>query len=288
MTPIFRMASAVATHISKSRYGAPGVWNRVLLALGLAGLVCAVTSIPAWGAVAEPVVVGPSSGKATGWDAARAGAVEIDGTGQTMSGSATAGPVIEVDYTNPGLMPSHWVLTLSLDGAGHFWSENPKMEQAAVQGQPPPAPMVDRDIRVSAAFAAHVFDVARHHSLFAEECDSHLKVAFQGWKKLSYRGPEGQGSCVFNYAKDKQMEGLGESLVAVAETIVEGSRLDWLLRYDPLGLDHEMEYVMDGAGDGRLQEFGTIRGILEKLVQDEGVLERVRKRARMLLARAQG
>jgi hypothetical protein len=258
------------------------------LGLVVAGVVCAVSPIPAWGASADPVVVGPSGGKTIGWDGARGGAAETDGTGQMMSGSASTVPVVEVEYTNPGLTPSHWLLTLSPDGTGHFWSENPKMEQAAVQGQPPPAPVVDRDIRVSAEFARHVFDVARHHSFFAEECESHMKVAFQGWKKLSYRGPEGQGSCGFNYAKDKQMEGLGESLVAVAETIVEGSRLDWLLRYDPLGLDHEMEYVVEGAGDGRLQEFGTIRGILEKLAQDEGVLDRVRKRARTLLARAQG
>jgi hypothetical protein len=211
------------------------------------------------------------------------------------------GPVIEVDYTNAGLTPSHWVLTLRPDGAGHFWSENAKSEQAAAKGQPlsaaeqfaakgqpPPAPVVDRDIRVSAAFAGHVFDVARHHSLFAEECESHTKVAFQGWKKLSFRGPEGEGSCRFNYAKDKPLQELGESLVAVAETIVEGSRLDWLLRYDPLGLDREMEYMVEGAGDGRLMEFGTIRGILEKLAQDERVMDRVRKRARTLLARAQG
>ena len=253
---------------------------------GVWGMGCGVPC--AWGANADPIVVGPSSGKAIGWDAAEVGAAEIDGTGHLMPDSATPGPVIEVDFTNAGLSPSHWILTLSPDGAGHFWSENPKMEQAAAKGQTPPAPVVDRDIRVSAEFAQHVFDVARRHSFFAEECESHLKVAFQGWKKLTYRGPDGQGSCGFNYAKDKQMEGLGESLVAVAETIVEGSRLDWLLRYDPLGLDQEMQYVVDGAGDGRLQEFGTIRGTLEKLAQDDGVLDRVRKRARTLLARAQG
>jgi hypothetical protein len=198
------------------------------------------------------------------------------------------GPVIEVDYTNAGLSPSHWVLTIKPDGAGHFWSENPKIEEAATQGQAPPPPAVDRDVRVSAEFAQRIFDIARRHSFFAEECDSHSKVAFQGWKKLSFRGPEGQGSCGFNYAKDKQIEGLGESLVAVAQTIVEGSRLDWLLRYDPLGLDREMEYMVEGSADGRLLEFGTIRETLEKLAQDEGVLDRVRKRARTLLARAQG
>jgi hypothetical protein len=219
-------------------------------------------------------------------------------TGATTSGLVTAGPVIEVDFTNPGLAPSHWVLTLTPDGAGHFLSENvqagkvqtgnPKGSQPVAEVAGPPTPVVDRDIRVSAEFARHVFEVARRHKFFGEECDGHLKVAFQGWKKLSYRGPEGQGSCRFNYSKDKQIEELGESLVAVAETILEGSRLDWLLRYDRLGLDREMQSVVEGAGDGRLMEFGTIRGVLERLAEDEGVLDRVRKRARTLLARVQG
>ena len=97
----------------------------------------------------------------------------------------------------------------------------------------------------------------RVSKFFAEQCESHAKVAFQGWKKLTYRGPEGEGSCEFNYSKDKQIEELGESLVAVAETIVEGSRLDWLLRYDRLGLDREMQSVEEAAGDGRMQEMAV-------------------------------
>jgi len=215
--------------------------------------------------------------------AASATVSAADGAGQV-----NAGAVVEVDYTNAGLTPSHWVLTLRPDGTGHFWSENSKRTEPPAKGEPPPAPVVDRDISVSAAYARHVFEEARSHRFFAEECESHMKVAFQGLKKLSYRGPDGQGSCGFNYSKDQRLQALGESLVAVAETIVEGSRLDWLLRYDPLGLDHEMEYVVDGSGDGRLQEIGTIRGILERLAGDEGVLDRVRKRARTLLARTQG
>jgi hypothetical protein len=115
-----------------------------------------------------------------------------------------------------------------------------------------------------------------------------MKVAFQGWKKLSYRGPGGEGSCEFNFSRDKEIQAMGESLVAVAETIVEGARLENLLQHDPLGLDHETEYLLEAAGDGRVQQICTIRGILERLAGDDAVMERVRKRARMLLARAEG
>ena len=209
-----------------------------------------------------------------------------------------AGPVFEVEYSNPGLSPSHWVLTLYPDGSGHFWSERGSVAGDAARGagqgagqdvaQGIEAPNVDRDIRVSAEFAGRVFETTRQHQLFNSGCESHLKVAFQGWKKLSYSGPDGAGGCAFNYSKDKEIQALGDSLVAVASAIVEGARLETLLQHDRLGLDKETEYLMEAAGDGRVQQIGTIRGILERLAEDPEVMERVRKRARVLLAQGKG
>ena len=203
------------------------------------------------------------------------------GLGQTDSRAR-----FEVDFTNPGLSPSHWTLTLWRDGSGHFSSER---GNAPVEGlENMEAPSVDRDVKVSAEFAEGVFQAAHRHSLFNEPCESRMKVAFTGWKKLSYSGPEGNGSCTFNFSKDKEIEELGDRLVAVAGTIVEGARLEALLQHDPLGLDKETEYLVEAAGDGRAQEIGAIRGILQRLADDEGVMDRVRKRARVLLARTEG
>ena len=140
------------------------------------------------------------------------------------------------------------------------------------------------DIQLSKDFTDKVFAMAQQHNWFNEECESHAKVAFQGWKKISYSGPEGQGSCTFNYSQDKQIQAFGESLVGVAETLHEGARLELLLQHDRLGLDREMEYISDSAKDGRLREIVAIRDILQRLAQDDELLERVRKRARSLLA----
>jgi len=197
-----------------------------------------------------------------------------------------AGPMVEMDFSNPGLAPAHWVLTLSPDGNGHFRSERGNAPVDPSQGFE--AANVDRDIKVSTQFAGHVFDVVHQHKDLQSECESHLKVAFQGWKKLTYNGPDGAGSCTFNYSKDKQIQALGESLVAVASAIVEGARLETLLQHDRLGLDKEMEYLMEAAGDGRVQQICAIQGILQRLADDPEVMERVRKRARQLLARAEG
>jgi hypothetical protein len=196
------------------------------------------------------------------------------------------GAVFQVDYSNPGLTPSHWVLTLYPDGSGHFSAEGGKA--APSDAQIIEVTKVDRDVRVSKEFAQRIFLAAHRHKLFSGECESHLKVAFQGWKKLIYSGPEGEGRCEFNYSRDKEIQALGDSLVAVAGTILEGARLEMLLQHDRLGLDRETEYLVEAAGDGRAQQLCVIRSILERLAEDDGVMERVRKRARELLARAEG
>jgi hypothetical protein len=208
-----------------------------------------------------------------------AAAAPVAANGQTPP---AADPIFQADFSDPGLSPSQWTLTLRPDGTGHFRSQMGK--PAADGGQTLIPHAVDRDIRVSAAYAARVFEAAGRHRWFNEPCESHLKVAFQGWKTLSYTGPQGQGSCTFNYSKDKEIQELGDSLEAIAETVLEGARLEMLLQHDKLGLDAEMEFLTEAAGDGRAQQICVIRSTLERLVQDDAVLERVRRRARMLLA----
>jgi hypothetical protein len=207
-----------------------------------------------------------------------AAAVPVAANDQAPS---AADPTFQLDFSDPGLSPSQWTLTLRPDGTGHFRSQAGKAPDDATQGIV--ATAVDRDIQVSAAYAVRVFAAAERHRWFKEPCESHLKVAFQGWKTLTYTGPQGQGSCTFNFSKDKEIQDLGDSLQAVVETILEGARLELLLQHDRLGLDAEMEFFVEAVGDGRAQQVGVIREILARLAQDDTVLERVRKRARMLL-----
>lgn len=189
---------------------------------------------------------------------------------------------IVADFSNPGLFTPHWTLTLHKDGSGHFRSERSQLQGSEAQGVD--TPNVDRDVQLSAEFADRVFRTAEQHHWFNEACESHIKVAFQGWKKLSYQGPEGRGSCTFNYSRDKEIQALGDQLMGVAETMLEGARLETLLQHDPLGLDKETEFMVEAAKDGRLRQIGVIRPMLEKLEGDPAVLDRVRRRVRVLLA----
>jgi len=244
-----KLRSFKANRIPASKVKISALWNAVALSASIALLALWVGSPPAY----------------------------------AESGSAPAS-VFRMDFSHPGLSPSHWTLTIHPDGSGHFQSERGKLPAEGPQSFE--APDVDRNIRLSAEFAQRVFSVAGHRNWSKTDCDSHLKVAFQGWKKLSYSAPEGGGDCEFNYSQDKEIQALGESLRAVAETIVEGARLELLLQHDRLGLDKEMESLTEEARDGQAQQLGTIRGILERLAEDPGVMERVRKRARALEAKA--
>ena len=197
---------------------------------------------------------------------------------------AESDAVFRADFSNPNSSPSHWTLTIHPDGSGHFHSErgNPP-------AQDPPemeAPDVDRDVKLSEQFTDRIFQGARDRSVRHGDCESHMKVAFQGWKKLTYEGPDGRWSCEYNYSRDKGIQEMGDSLLAVAGTILEGVRLEMLLQHDRLGLDHEMEFVSEASSDGRLAQLCVIRDILSRLADDPGVMERVRKRARQLLAKA--
>ena len=201
---------------------------------------------------------------------------------RAASGESDA--VVKVDFSNPGLSPSHWTLVLHPDGSGHFHAEGGAKPS---EGEDVIAPArIDRDVTLTGDFTNHVFQTVHDPRVLSGKCESHLKVAFQGLKKIDYSGPDTTGGCEFNYSNNKQIQDLGDSLVAVGSTLIEGARLELLYQHDPLGLDKAIQYIVEASDDGRLQQISAIRGILERLEDDPRVLDRVRKRAKMLLARA--
>jgi hypothetical protein len=205
--------------------------------------------------------------------------------GSELQVASRPGPVFKAEFLNPAMAPSEWTLVLYRDGTGHFHAD--RGNSTAPKPETIEPVTVDRAVRLSPEFTAEVFQTVRKNNYLNVACASHLKVAFQGWKTLSYQGPDGAGSCRFNYSKNKEIEALGESLVGVASTLMEGARLELLREHEPLGLDREMGYLVDAAGDGRLQQIYAIRGILRELEADPAVMERVRKQARKLLAESE-
>jgi hypothetical protein len=120
---------------------------------------------------------------------------------------------------------------------------------------------------------------------FNVQCASKAKnIADTGTKTLSYSAPDGSGSCTYNYSENKDVQSLTEIFEGMAETMDEGRQLDHLHRYDRLGLDSAMTFLAEEVTAGHALEVGTIAASLRSIAEDADVMQRVRARARTLLA----
>ncbi len=206
-------------------------------------------------------------------------------SGAQAAAQAAPQAQIRFSYDNPKLQPPKYVLTVNEDGSGHFRSEG-QGPASSDPGTTPSEPQ-DRPIHISKAMREGMFVTARKNKRFAFACDDGAKnIAFQGTKTLQYEGPDGQGSCTYNWSKNPQIDKLTDQFEAIAATLDEGSKLERQYEHERLSLDGELESLDQMVRDGRALELENIAPILQKLAGDEAVLQRVQRRARALLAQA--
>ena len=103
---------------------------------------------------------------------------------------------------------------------------------------------------------------------------------------MTYLGPKGKDSCIYNYSQNKNVAMLTDTFQGIAYTLDEGRRLDFLHRYDRLGLDDEMSNFEAQVKAGGALELGTIAPTLAAIVADMELIERVRVQAEKMLEKA--
>jgi hypothetical protein len=146
------------------------------------------------------------------------------------------------------------------------------------------AASTNRPVTVSHGTTARLFEKVRSTNRLHSGCESRQKnIANTGAKTITYTGPDGTGTCTFNYTENKAIASVTETFQAIAQTLDEGRNLELKHRYDRLGLDRELAALADAVHDGRAVEIATIAPVLESLMNDSQVMERVRKRAAGLL-----
>ena len=193
---------------------------------------------------------------------------------------------VSFQFERAGVPVPRYSLEIHEDGTGRYQAD----ESASVPSPSSSAAQyvggkhIDRTITLSPATVAKIFKQARALDHFNVACDSKAKnIANTGKKTLSYVGPDGQGSCVYNYSDNKSVAALSDMFLAIAFTMDEGRRLEFLHRYDRLGLDAEMNSLANEAQAGRALELGTIAPTLDSIAGDTALMQRVRLRAEKLL-----
>lgn len=183
---------------------------------------------------------------------------------------------IRFSFEDPQLQPSSYSLVIYEDGSGRY-----TVSLGGDSGSQPE----ERPIRVSDPLRSQLFEAARADHYFAMDCEApHSRVAFTGKKTLAYTGPDGSGSCTFNYSHKQSLNDIASELMSVAFTLEEGARLKSEHLHDRLSLDSELESLQDAAQNRRALELENIAPELESIANDDAVMQRARRRARALVS----
>ena len=193
------------------------------------------------------------------------------GAGAVAEASALKWTVVELSMVprSDDTTATKWKVRLQADGAGMY------SEGATADAKQMP-------LTVSAATLERLKQ--GEHAAKSGKCETKAKnVAKTGEKTIRYEATEKTSECTFNYSDDVGLMGATAAFLAIADTVQRGERLQHDLRYDRLGLDAEMEALVEAQKAGSAIEIGNIAPVLQALVLDDHVIDRVRRRAARLL-----
>ncbi len=193
---------------------------------------------------------------------------------------------VSFQFDRTGLPVPRFTLSLHEDGTGTYKADQAEIPATPTSMRGQAAQHIDRSINLTPGTITKIFKAARAVNYFNIECASKAKnIADTGKKTLTYTGADGSGSCTYNYSENKTVDTLTSSFLAIAYTMDEGRRLEFLHRYDRLGLDAEMISLGQELEAGRAMELGTITPVLAAIADDTAVIQRVRLRAQKMLER---
>ncbi len=194
-------------------------------------------------------------------------------------------------FDRTGLSVPRFTLTVREDGVGTYQAD--EVERSGTQPTSMPSAVagaekhIERPMALSAAMTEKIFKAARGLKRFNTTCASKAKnIADTGTKTLTYTGVDGTGTCTYNYSEDKNVILLTGWFQGIAFTMDEGRKLDFLHRYDRLGLDAEMQLLVQAIEDKNALELGNISSTLSSIANDTDLMQRVRVRAAALLGQA--
>ena len=191
---------------------------------------------------------------------------------------------VSFQFDRTGLPVPRFTLRIHEDGTGSYQADQAESaghgKLDARSGRPAYRPSHQPD----SGDVAKIFKAARAVELLQYRmCVEGEEYREHGQEDAELHGADGSGSCTYNYSENKTVDTLTDTFLAIAFTMDEGRRLEFLHRYDRLGLDAEMISLAQEAEAGRALELGTIAPTLAAIADDTAVIQRVRLRAQKML-----
>ncbi len=192
-------------------------------------------------------------------------------------------PTVAFDFVLPGSSPAHYALAVASTGRAAYRSD-----RMADDSQRADEPYSLRFV-ASEATLSRVFELAKALNYFRGNFEYGTgKIANLGAKTLTFRDGERSYQTKYNYSTNVQIQELTRLFQNISNTLEFGRRLEYLYRYDKLGLDAELKRMEEAAKSETLAELQVVQPILEKIAGNPAIINIARRRASHLLARVPG
>lgn len=190
-------------------------------------------------------------------------------------------PTITFDLYWEDATPQNYTITVKSSGDTHYVSRDLTRSEPASQESDPE---YSRDFTMSPANRDRLFTLAKEANYFHGNFDFKHKVANTGKKTLTYADPVRYFQATFNYSDNKDVEEITRLFQGISATIEHGRKLQFMRRFNKLGLDAELKGMEQMAQEGFLAEIQVIAPVLQSLANDSSVLHIARQRAERILA----
>jgi hypothetical protein len=184
---------------------------------------------------------------------------------------AVAGPAISFTKEFPNSQPDYISITLRESGAAEFRmapNEKPVLSQLSPES------------------TAQIFELARKLSLFeGVTIESGKKVAQMGKKTFAYENGAERNAVSFNHTESADALTLTSLFERLSNTQQHRDRLEYLLRFDRLGVTKELLQLEIDLNQDRLLEPSLLLPVLEKIQRDRSLVNVAHARAAQVVAK---
>ncbi|HET6843418.1 MAG TPA: hypothetical protein VFK06_17325 [Candidatus Angelobacter sp.] len=209
-------------------------------------------------------------------------AASAQGTGALQGRS-----VITFELAWEAVTPQYFSITVDSSGNAKYVSRgSAKPPEPATEDQAAEAePDYVLEFTMSGAMRDKIFQLARNANYFNGNFDyTAHRVANTGKKTLGWSDSGRKFQTTYNWSDNKSVDQLTRIFEGISNTIEHGRKLQFLHRFDKLGLEAELKNMEALAQSGSLAEIQIIAPSLENIANDTAVLNIARQRARHLLA----
>jgi hypothetical protein len=188
-------------------------------------------------------------------------------------------PIVSFDFLLEGSTPPHYSIAVEPDGKTTYRAD----EVPAGAGAAPMQPYVQQFL-VSDPTRSRIFDLSAALQCFQGEFEYRGgRLANMGAKTLKCTWADRESHTTYNYSTNLRLQELTTLFQNMSNTMEHGHRLDYLHRYDKLGLEAELKSMEEQEKNKQLAELQAVAPQLERIVNDSSILNVTRYRAEHLL-----